>query len=151
MRAFTIAASAAFALFSVVAADTPKEDIWVSDFLVRKSSTETGTVINLVDFKITANDVTDQGCSAELPAFPNPTETVDCGYSKYRFSLHKGTGDNEFALRMYHDFALTGLYWGEGDVPVVCRAGGAGQGDYVCTQVTPVGIFVYSKPPPADA
>lgn len=34
---------------------------------------------------------------------------------------------------------------GSGDVPTVCRAGGNGSEDYVCTQITPVGIYIFPQ------
>ncbi|KAI9151369.1 Effector protein PevD1 [Paramyrothecium foliicola] len=130
----------------------PSENINIKDFLVRKYNEPNGTVtINVVDFKLSGDDATDLSCTAQSPEWPIPSEVVTCGDSKYRFSLQPGSEEGEeFSLRVYHELGLAVGYWGQGDVPTYCRAGGNGAGDFVCTQVAETTIVIDNTPPPVN-
>ena len=159
MRASTVATG----LFATLAAAAPAsnvarqegvsyENIEIKDFLVRKYNQDNGTVtINVVDFKLSGDDATDLGCTAQNPSWPEATEVYTCGESKYRFSLQAGPeGGEEFSLRIYHELGPAVGFWNQGPVPTYCRAGGNGAGDYVCTQVAPVTIVINGNPPPIN-
>jgi hypothetical protein len=157
MHAFTLATGFLAALASAAPAATSArqdsgEDITITNFLVRKYNQDNGTkTINVVDFKLSGDDATDLSCSASNPEFPNPNNVNTCSDSKYSFSLHPGlTDDVEFSLRVYHELGTAFGYWGYSDVPTVCRAGGNGAGDYVCTRSGETSIRISSSPPPIN-
>ncbi|ODA77267.1 hypothetical protein RJ55_06894 [Drechmeria coniospora] len=126
----------------------PSESIEISKLIVRKYVSESGTAINVVDFKLAGNDGIGIECTARNPAFPTPNEVTTCGNSKYRFSLHSGNAGSEFSLRVYHELGTAVGYYGQGNVPTYCHAGGDGPGDYVCFQIAPVVIVIDSTSPP---
>ncbi|KAH7153617.1 hypothetical protein EDB81DRAFT_758561 [Dactylonectria macrodidyma] len=139
MRAFT----AITALFAAVVAAAPaptKEDVWVGNFVVRKTSGTSGTSIQVVSF-----DIPDFHCQASKPSFPSKATQCDGG-STYFFSLVPSTEDNaEFGLEITRHFKDGSILFGSGAVPTTCRKGGNGANDYVCTQSTPVGIFIFPQ------
>ncbi|KAJ6443792.1 nuclear distribution protein nudE [Purpureocillium lavendulum] len=152
MRTSCFIAASLAALVGAVPTSEPKpsENIDISDFIVRKDSSPSGTKINVVDFKLKGRDAENLSCTAQSPEFPAPKEVTTCGDSKYRFSLHAGNGGSEFSLRVYHELGLAVGYWGQGDVPTYCHAGGNGPNDYACVQVAPVTIVIDNTPPPVD-
>ncbi|KAG9255657.1 uncharacterized protein F5Z01DRAFT_550652 [Emericellopsis atlantica] len=112
------------------------ENVDIADFTVRKEQAagqDTPTAINSVSFKLSGDDATDLACSASNPDFPS--EVITCGDSKYRFVLQPGSDDAEFGLTLYHELGPAVGFWGEGNVPTYCRAGGNGPDDFVCQQV----------------
>ncbi|KAF9875116.1 hypothetical protein CkaCkLH20_07382 [Colletotrichum karsti] len=148
---FTLATVAALFGASAIAAPAPQatdapnpsENIEITNFSVRKQ--ENGTLTN-VNFSLTGRDATDLACVGANPALPS--EVITCGESKYRFTLREGT-ESEFALRIYHELGLAVGFWGEGDVPSYCHAGGLG--DLLCTQVnSPTTIVIDNTPPPVN-
>lgn len=96
MRAFTAVAT----LFATVvaAAPAPKEDVWVSNLLVRKTSGVDGTSVQVVSF-----DIPTFHCELSNPAFPSAVTQCDGG-STYFFSLIPGSKDSEFALEITRHF-----------------------------------------------
>ncbi|KAH6953800.1 hypothetical protein BKA56DRAFT_625462 [Ilyonectria sp. MPI-CAGE-AT-0026] len=139
MRAFT-AITALFAVAVAAAPAPPKEDVWVSNFVVRKTSSTEGTSIQVVSF-----DIPDFHCEASNPSFPSAATQCDDG-STYFFSLVPSTEESaEFALEITRHFKDSSILFGSGAVPTTCRKGGNGPNDYVCTQSTPVGIFIFPQ------
>ncbi|OJD31756.1 major allergen alt [Diplodia corticola] len=141
---FTLATALFGAAATVAAAPTPQstgapdpatyENIDIADLTVRKNDG-----IQSVSFKLSGRDAADLGCSASDPGLPSAV--ITCGESKYRFALYAGA-ESEFALRVYHELGTAVGFYGEGDVPTNCRAGGNGPDDYVCSQVTPTTIVI---------
>ncbi|KAI8240979.1 hypothetical protein K4K55_013032 [Colletotrichum sp. SAR 10_96] len=124
-------------------APTPSENIVINDFSVRKQVNGT---LSYVSFTLSGDDATDLACSGANPALPS--EVITCGESKYRFTLRTGA-ESEFALRIYHELGLAVGFWGEGDVPAYCHAGGLG--DLLCNQVNaPATIVIDNTPPPVN-
>ncbi|KJZ68913.1 hypothetical protein HIM_08864 [Hirsutella minnesotensis 3608] len=150
MRSIATACSflAALAAAAPAGEEKPHENIEIQDFTVRKDVSN-GTKINVVDFNLSGRDAKALGCTAQNPTFPKPSEVVTCGDSKYRFSLHAGSDNNEFSLRIYHELSVAFGYWGQQDVPTYCHAGGNGQ-DFVCSQVPPTIIVIDNTPPPVE-
>lgn len=165
-----ILSTALAALASAVPTSQPRpsESIAISKLIVRKYVTGADVRIDVVDFRLAGDDAAELGCTTMRPAFPVPTEAATCGTSKYRFSLHPGSDGAEFSLRVYHELGTAfvppspGLstlhadaaarvgFWGQANLPTVCRAGGAGPGDYVCEQVAPLTIVIDNTPPPVE-
>ncbi|KAL0261902.1 Effector protein PevD1 [Diplodia seriata] len=141
---FSIAA--ATALFGAIATAAPAaqstgapdpatyENIDIADLTVRKNDG-----IQSVSFKLSGKDATDLDCSASNPGLPS--DVITCGETKYRFALYSGT-ESEFALRIYHELGLAVGFYGEGEVPTYCHAGGNGPDDFVCSQVNPTTIVI---------
>ncbi|EOD43152.1 putative major allergen alt [Neofusicoccum parvum UCRNP2] len=141
---FSIAA--ATAVFGAIAAAAPApqstgapdpntyENIDISDFTVRKNDG-----IQAVFFKLSGKNATDLDCSASNPGFPS--DVITCGETKYRFALYPGS-TTEFGLRLYHELGLAVGFYGEGDIPTYCHAGGNGPDDFVCSQVNPTTIVI---------
>ncbi|KAH7324139.1 hypothetical protein B0I35DRAFT_423607 [Stachybotrys elegans] len=139
MRAFT-AITALFAAAVAAAPAPPKEDVWVSNFLVRKTSGVDGTAVQVVSF-----DIPSFHCEVSNPDFPSAATQCEGG-STYFFSLVPSTEEGvEFGLEITRYFKDGSVLFGSGAVPTVCRAGGNGATDYVCTQTTPVGIFIFPQ------
>lgn len=98
MRAFTTI-TALFAAAVAAAPAAPKEDVWVSNFVVRKTSSTEGTSIQVVSF-----DIPDFHCEASNPSFPSAATQCDDG-STYFFSLVPSTEESaEFALEITRHF-----------------------------------------------
>jgi hypothetical protein len=124
------------------------ENIDFTDYTLRKNN---GT-IESVSFKLTGKNATDLECSGgPYPVLPSEVET--CGDSKYRFGMYQPENSTDtFAIRVYHELGtayvsrastfinnkLTNFnsfgFWGEGEVPTYCHAGGNGINDFVCQQ-----------------
>ncbi|KAK2054027.1 hypothetical protein LY76DRAFT_597340 [Colletotrichum caudatum] len=145
---FTIATVVALFGASAIAAPTPQDDgvlpsesIDISDLSVRRY--ENGTVTN-VNFLLSGDDAKDLACEAATGV---PSEVVTCGESKYRFTILKGA-ETDYALRIYHELGPAVGYWGQGDVPTYCHAGGLG--DLLCNQINPTSIPINSNPPPIN-
>ncbi|PHH60641.1 hypothetical protein CDD81_1392 [Ophiocordyceps australis] len=151
MRAFALGSLVALMTVPSAAQAPQREEIKISEFYVREDESEGDRVVHNVGFKLTGRDATDLSCSTTNPVFPRPTQAATCGNSKYRFSLHPGTDNSDFALMIYHEMGTGVSLWGQGNVPSICRAGGAGQDDYVCNQVGgPTTIVIDSTLPPVD-
>ncbi|WYZ39561.1 hypothetical protein EsH8_III_001475 [Colletotrichum jinshuiense] len=120
-------------------APRPSENIDIADLSVRKH--ENGTVTN-VSFTLSGNNATDLPCQG---ATGIPSDVITCSESSYSFTIRAGS-ETEFSLRIYHALGLAFGYWGEGDVPTYCHAGGLG--DLLCNQVYPTTIVIDSTPPP---
>ncbi|KAL1638573.1 Effector protein PevD1 [Diplodia intermedia] len=143
---FSIAAAAALcgAIATTTAAPTAPstgapdpasyENIDIADLTVRKNDG-----VRSVSFKLSGDDAADLDCSASDPGLPS--DVITCGGSKYRFALYSG-GESEFALRIYHELGLAAGFYGEGEVPTYCHAGGNGPDDFVCSQVVPTTIVI---------
>lgn len=141
MKSFT----AATALFAGLAAALPQapspdtyENIDITDFTVRKTQAANQSEpesIQAIYFKLSGDDAKDLVCESSDPAYP--TEVITCGDSKYRFALAPAKGDDgyEFELSLYHELGLAVGFYGVGNAPTYCRAGGNGPNDFVCTQV----------------
>jgi hypothetical protein len=131
------------ALFAacVAAAPTiaPAEEVVVSNFLVRKTSGVDGTAVQVVAF-----DIPSFHCEAQNPTLPSAATQCQDG-STYFFSLVPGAGDAEFGLEITRYFRDGSKLFGSADVPTVCRAGGNGPTDYVCTKATPVTITISAQ------
>ncbi|KAF6794979.1 hypothetical protein CSOJ01_13557 [Colletotrichum sojae] len=146
---FTLATAAALLGASALAAPAPQteeprpsENIDISNFYVRKQ--QDGTITN-VNFLLKGDDAADLACVGDNPGLPS--DVITCSDSKYRFTLREGS-ESEFALRIYHELGLAVGYWGEGDVPTYCRAGGLG--DLLCGQVAGTTIVIDNTPPPVN-
>ncbi|KAL0937218.1 uncharacterized protein CTRU02_206949 [Colletotrichum truncatum] len=148
---FTLATVAALFGASALAAPAPQandaprpsENIDISNFSVRKE--QDGTLVN-ISFNLSGDDAKDLLCESANPELPS-TEVVTCGDSKYRFTLKEGS-ETEFALRIYHELGLAVGFWGEGDVPAYCHAGGLDQ--LLCAQTNPTTIVIDNTPPPVN-
>ncbi|KAG9189691.1 hypothetical protein G6011_06559 [Alternaria panax] len=154
MQFFTLAALFGAAAMAAPAPQTPEcpnpahcggapdpntyENIDFSDYTLRKNN---GT-IESVSFKLTGKDATDIECSGgPYPVLPAEVET--CGDSKYRFGMYKPENSTDsFGIRVYHELGLAFGFWGEGEVPTYCHAGGNGINDFVCQQTSPYTLVI---------
>ncbi|PHH71952.1 hypothetical protein CDD82_6244 [Ophiocordyceps australis] len=152
MRVLVLGSLVALATATLPAQSQQREEIKIADFYVRQDVFNGAKVVHAVGFKLAGRDTTDLACYTTEPVFPNPTEAGTCGDSTYRFTLHQGTDAAEFALRIYHQVDPSIGLWGQGNVPSVCHAGGAGPDDFVCNQVGgPVSIFIDNTRPRVDS
>ncbi|KAI1842612.1 hypothetical protein JX265_012605 [Neoarthrinium moseri] len=146
MRFFTSVAAACgtLAIASPVARDF-SEEISVTDFYVHEAliNGTTEATVDGVSFLLSGENATNLECSAQTGI---PSEVFTCGDSKYRFALYPGESSSSgFTLRLYHELGLAVGYYGAGEVPTYCRAGGGPT--LVCGQtVTPVTITIDSLP-----
>ncbi|KAK2595460.1 hypothetical protein QQS21_006800 [Conoideocrella luteorostrata] len=128
----------------------PSENIEISTLYVRKYVTGDSKRIDSVSFKLKGRDADGLDCAVSNPDFPTPNKVTTCGESKYRFTLHPGTDGSEFSLRIYHELGTAVGFFGQGNAPLYCHAGGNGAGDYVCAQVAPLTIVINNDPPPVN-
>ncbi|KAF2758027.1 hypothetical protein EJ05DRAFT_476302 [Pseudovirgaria hyperparasitica] len=138
---FLAASASLFAALAIAAPtrstardSTSYENIDIADLYVRKNNG-----IQAVGFKLSGNDGSAIDCSASTPGFPS--DVITCGETKYRFALYPGQ-TTEFGLRIYHELGTAFGYYGEGDVPTYCHAGGNGPNDYVCDQTSATTIVI---------
>ncbi|KAJ4384234.1 hypothetical protein N0V86_001081 [Didymella sp. IMI 355093] len=114
------------------------ENVDISDFSLRRNDG-----IQNASFKLSGNNGTDISC--EIGAVPSlPSEVVACGTSDYRFGLTKGES-SEYGLAIYHQTSQFSGKWAIGDVPTYCHAGGNGQNDFICAQVTALTIVIQGQ------
>lgn len=147
---------ASAALFAAIAAAAPtpvqesatlttrqyaSENIDINDFFVRKNNG-----IQAVSFKLSGDDAKDLECSGSNP---KPTDVITCGDSKYRFVIKPGQVE-EFGLTIYHELGPAFGFYGEGDVPTYCHAGGNGPDDFVCQQVAFTTIVIDNGADPSS-
>ncbi|KAF2089469.1 hypothetical protein K490DRAFT_63604 [Saccharata proteae CBS 121410] len=108
----------AIAAFAGAAAALTTEQVKVSDISIRDNDG-----IQAASFKL--NGTID--CSLDKP------KSGSCSNKKYNFGIN-GT-DSDYTLSLYHELGLAAGIWGHAKAPVVCRAGGNGPDDFVCSQV----------------
>ncbi|KAI1340862.1 hypothetical protein F5Y15DRAFT_414586 [Xylariaceae sp. FL0016] len=125
------------------------ETISISSFSVHEALTTSANGSTVAtpdgaDFLLTGHNATDLSCSGSFSG-GLPTEVIACGDSPYSFALYPGATSGSFALRLYHALGVATGYYGEGEVPVYCHAGGGSA--LSCAQVvTPVNITIDSLP-----
>ncbi|PHH62626.1 hypothetical protein CDD81_6860 [Ophiocordyceps australis] len=110
----------------------------ITNFSVRKDSSDRGEFIRNVNFALSGADVMELPCNADKPG---PDQVVECGVnSGFGFRLHQmGNPGTSYTVSVFHDIEGA-KEMGDTTVGVYCHAGGDGPNDFVCTQVAPAAV-----------
>jgi hypothetical protein len=131
--------------------DTPSckpwgcENVTVTEFNLFRD--ETTPTVQSVNFKLAAEGLTNGPieCTKQNPAIGQ--DVVRCSGTNYFFELLDGTAET-YAVKIYHQLSVGRGLIGTGEVPTICRAGGASR--YLCSQPSGNEVAITIAPPPGS-